>query len=156
MAVALALACAARPNWQELPPLERATVPAPPAAWADDSLRAVAGAVVGVLMDCDSVPTIGAYVRVEGPDRRTADSLLVGDPPGQFTVGPLPPGRWRLRVLAIGFEPVELTLDLAAGRLDTLIVRLNDSKVLIADCLCPDGRSMASFCCPPTPPRQCR
>lgn len=133
----------------------RATLPAPPPTWSDDSIRRVSGAGIGAVVDCDSVPVPGARISVQSETGELVDSA-VSDAAGGFVVGPLPAGSTRLRVMYVGFETYESVVDFERGHLDTLLVQLNDAIGLIADCICPDGRSMGSQCCPPWTPRRCR
>jgi len=73
------------------------------------------GAVEGVVLDAHSGAPITAIVNGYGPGGTTADAA--SDPKGQWKLGPLKPGRWRLTVEQPGYLAVSRELDVPAARL---------------------------------------
>ena len=79
---------------------------------------AVAGAqgatIRGQVVDTDGLPLPGASIVLQGTVLGTS-----ADEDGYFLLKPVPPGRYRLRVLLLGYYPLEMDVRLRAGqRLD--------------------------------------
>jgi hypothetical protein len=112
------------------------------------------GMVIGVISSsCKGMPVQAALVRIIS---EVGDSTAVRtDDHGGFAAGPLAPGAYDLRFLAIAFEPFRRTIALAVGRIDTLrvVLKFNDALV-IADCWF-DRRTSGSQVCPPKGPTEC-
>jgi hypothetical protein len=117
--------------------------------------ESAAGALVGAIFDCRGRPLQAMFVT----GRRVAvDTGTSADTVGQvlnstFTLSSLTPGVWQLRFGGIGFYSRVLPVTIRSGRVDTLMVQMSETSIRpIGDCVCPDGRSFGSQCCPKPKP----
>lgn len=67
--------------------------------------------VTGTVRDTQSRPVAGATVRAEGSIQRAATT----GPAGAYRIGPVPPGRYTLRVEALGYAGTEREIEAGAG-----------------------------------------
>jgi iron complex outermembrane receptor protein len=111
----------------------------PAAGWAQDApalgaaARAGAGALTGRVLDARGRPVAHAQVAVLGPDGAAGGGPPVGaavDAEGRFAVAELAPGRYRVRVTALGYVPEERA-DVAPGAAP-LAVTLADQGATLA------------------------
>jgi hypothetical protein len=73
------------------------------------------GAVAGVLLEAATgTPIAGMLIVADGPGAATADATT--DNTGQFTLGPLAPGRWKIVIKQPGYLPLTHALDVSAAR----------------------------------------
>ncbi|MEJ7602417.1 MAG: carboxypeptidase-like regulatory domain-containing protein [Kofleriaceae bacterium] len=75
---------------------------------------AFGGAVEGVLLDNGGTPVAGIPISGDGPGNATAETT--SGPRGQWKLGPLLPGRWKLAVDVPGFLSATQELDVTAAR----------------------------------------
>jgi hypothetical protein len=94
-------------------------------------------------------PVEQARVRLIPLESGRRDSVLADDS-GRFTLGPVPPGAYRVQVSMIGYRTLSQDAQLRAGAIDTLRLRLQyDTTGVIRDCISPDGRQLGSQFCRP-------
>ncbi|MGN6108994.1 MAG: carboxypeptidase regulatory-like domain-containing protein, partial [Kofleriaceae bacterium] len=74
---------------------------------------ALGGAAEGVLLDGGGAPLAGVAITAEGPGRAGAEATT--DKGGMWRLGPLRPGRWKVRVKLPGYLPLVRELDVAAA-----------------------------------------
>jgi hypothetical protein len=112
------------------------------------------GVVIGVITSSCKGEPVQALVRIISAAGDTT-AVRSGDR-GGFVAGPLSPGAYEFRFLAIAFEPFRRTATLAVRRIDTLrvVLKFNDALV-IADCIGPDGRFFGPQFCPPRGHAEC-
>ncbi|MCU0449448.1 MAG: TonB-dependent receptor [Bernardetiaceae bacterium] len=63
----------------------------------------------------------GATIEVDGQAKGT-----ISDPQGRFSLADIPVGRHKIKVRAVGYRPVELEVDIAAGQVTSLEIKLEE------------------------------
>lgn len=109
-----------------------------PTRWADVRPAANVGFVVGeVRSSSHRQPLESTRVWLLAPNGDPRDSVVT-DRAGAFVLGPVPPGAYRLRARALLHRPLDQSLALRAGGVDTVRMRLTfDDVGLISDCVGP-------------------
>jgi hypothetical protein len=94
-------------------------------------------------------PVEQARVRLISLESSRRDSVLA-DHSGRVSLGPVPPGAYRVQVSMIGYRTLSQDAHLKAGAIDTLRLQLQyDTSGVIRDCISPDGRQLGSQFCRP-------
>jgi len=100
----------------------RLQIPAPEPAWYDSGRSAV----VGLTLDArDSTPVEGAVVRLRSlPQGELTQHGTYSTAAGAFRLARLPPGKYLVEMLRLGYSRDSLALDLDAGQVDTVVFLL--------------------------------
>ena len=101
------------------------------AALSLTATRAAAQVVRGRVVLESGLPVPGALVELRDSLRRTLAREATGDD-GRFTLRAPGPGTYGLRVLRIGYAPLELPPRLVGPAGDTLTVRVHDAAMLLS------------------------
>ena len=122
----------------------------PATPWPAVEARPDAALLVGEIRSSEHRhPVEQAWVRLIALEFSRRDSVLT-DHSGRFSLGPVPPGAYRVQVSMIGYRTLSQDTHLRAGAIDTLRLRLQyDPSLVIADCISPDGRQLGSQFCRP-------
>jgi TonB family protein len=99
-----------------LTPREKTPPPGEPER-PSDSLRGLVVAKEG------DIPLAGAEIRVRGEDGK--DHVVVTGPDGRWTLSGLPPGRYRVTIASIGYDPWSEREDVVNGEVTELTYRLH-------------------------------
>jgi Carboxypeptidase regulatory-like domain/TonB dependent receptor len=86
------------------------------------------GTLVGGVLDSSGARVPGADVTLQGLDSKLSRQTKT-DPEGEFRLAPLPPGRYRIRVFAVGFAAAEYEIDIAVSSLPTLSIVLKPASL---------------------------
>lgn len=108
------------PRWRR-----RARFLVPALLWAATT-RAAAQSLAGLVVEQDSrQPVAAALVQLLPAERDSILKSLVTNPAGRFRIAPIAPGRYRLRMLRIGFRPWTsdpLSVEAGAAREETFAI----------------------------------
>lgn len=112
---------------------------ASPELWPSATVQANQALVIGrVTSSRGGRPLGSAVVQLLTPDGQLVASVR-SDERGAFVLGPAAPAVYQLKIRMIVHRPLTTTLDLRAGVIDTLRLRLAyDETGMIADCIGPE------------------
>ncbi len=92
-----------------------------PSAPGEQALnQAPFGSITGIIVDSDGAFVIGAHVRLSredlaSPDQHPSDQLALSGSDGSFTFANVPPGFFKLTIVATGFATRQVSAILPAG-----------------------------------------